>query len=327
MERYIFTLTILLVIILISYVYLNWLRYGSLFIPTTNFKNTSLITPKNSKNYTDFYVKTEDNCSLHGWLFTCPKNKTGETVLLCHGNTGNISYRDFLIEICSTFKLNAILFDYRGYGKSSGFPSQEKIFEDGQTIYDWAVNIKKIDPEKIIIWGESLGGAVATYLASKNTCKSLVLLATFASLYDIIFQSLNLFEKAILMYMFFCIDPMETKKRIRQVKCPVIIIHSPDDGFIPYENAVILHSNVIHENKHLITIEGSHTSPKINSLKMIEIMNIMCCRDIDVSQSLTVLDNVLNEVSKPADLKSIMEDYNNRFNLFSKGLSNLPPLI
>jgi pimeloyl-ACP methyl ester carboxylesterase len=327
MDRYIFILTIILLIIIISYVYINWLRYGSLFVPTNNFKNKSLITPKNLKNYNDFYVKTQDNCLLHGWFYACPKNKTGETVLLCHGNTGNISYRDFLIEICSTFKLNAILFDYRGYGKSSGFPSQEKINEDGQTIYNWAVNEKQIDPNNIIIWGESLGGSVATYLASKNTCKSLVLLATFSSLYDIVWQTLNIFEKSILTYIFLCIDPMETKKRIREVKCPVIIIHSPNDGFIPYENAVILHSNVLHENKHLITIEGTHTSPKINSMKMIEVMNLMCCRDLDVSQSLTILNNVLEEVSKPADFQGIMKDYNQRFTFFSKGLINLPPLV
>jgi len=327
MNKFIFVFSIILIVMLVSYLYLNWMKYIALFVPITEFKQTSLISKKNSKHYTDFYVKTEDDSILHGWFYQCPKNQTGETVFLCHGNTANISYRDFLIEICSNFRLNAVLFDYRGYGKSTGFPSQDKIYQDGQAVYDWLINEIKIDPSNLIIWGESLGGAVATYLADRNPCKSLVLLATFSSLPDIPWASMNMFEKMVMTYIFLCIDPMESKRRIRNVRCPVIILHSPNDGFIPYDNAMTLLANVTHEDKHLITIDGTHSSPKVSSNQIHELINLMCHRTIDTSNSLTELDTVLEEIAKTPDYSSIIRDYNKQFTFMTKGMHYLPPLI
>jgi fermentation-respiration switch protein FrsA (DUF1100 family) len=327
MNRFIFVLAIILIVMTVSYLYANWVKYVALFVPVTKFKDKTLISKHNSKHYSDFYVKTDDGSLLHGWFYQCPKNQTGETVFLCHGNTGNISYRDFMIEICSTFKLNAVLFDYRGYGKSTGFPSQDKLYDDGQIIYDWMINEIKVKPENIIIWGESLGGAVATSLAERNPCKSLVLLATFSSLPDIPWASLNMFEKMVITYIFLCIDPMETKHRIRNVTVPVIILHSPNDGFIPYDNALTLLASVSHENKHLMTIDGTHTSPKVSSNQIRELMNLMCCRDVDTSMTLTALNDVLDEIAKPTDYAPIIRDYNKRFTFMSKRLHDLPPLL
>lgn len=186
-------------------------------------------------------------------------------VLYCHGNNANISYREYIYNMCKGFKFNLLLFDYRGFGKSKGFPSQTNIYKDGEDVYYWL--IKRYHPHKIIVWGESLGGAVATYIASKYVCRCLILFSTFSSLDEIIMEGswYPLWFKWIARTTSWYLDTLPSKCYITNVTEPTILIHSKDDNVIPISNAYKLYKNIIHRNKEFITIKGHHTDPILNT--------------------------------------------------------------
>jgi pimeloyl-ACP methyl ester carboxylesterase len=185
-------------------------------------------------------------------------------VLFCHGTNGNISDRDYVVDICHTYHLNLVLFDYRGYGKSVGIFSQRNICEDAIFVYDDYAR-KYYPPERIFVWGESLGGSSAIYLAHQRKCAGLVIYATFSNLEDL---SRRIEANPIVRFVgsmtmpFY--DGLPNKKWIRKVECPILIIHSNDDDFIPiscaYDNYDAVDKQTL---KQFVKIRGKHSAPEI----------------------------------------------------------------
>jgi uncharacterized protein len=235
---------------------------------------------------------------IHGWLFeNHPENKI---VLFCHGNFLNISHHDFIVELCHRSKLNLLIFDYSGYGLSEGKPNTKVVCEDGEKAYQFLLS--KYDPEDIILWAQSLGGAVATYIAERNHCSSLILMSTFSSLDDAARDS----ERHILFKKFVCFvclihDNMNTKVRIQNVKCPVIILHSRLDDVIPFENAERLYDSVSHSKKKLIEIGGGHVNPKITLKQLREIFSYICLDNSTCSRVRDILSDICHLDRKYGD--------------------------
>ena len=253
---------IVLFVVIYSVIILQWLQRWVLFQPLSNH----VWTPKIP--YQEVNVD-----GIHGWHFNSYPG--AKTVLFCHGNSGNISHRSYIIELCQHKGLNLFLFDYHGFGKSKGPPSQYGICIDGIKAYQYLM--KYVQPSDLIIWGESLGGACATYIASQELCSALVLWSTFASLEDVIRDSQ---VSSVAKYMFLGVSRipnpvnLSNKDRLKNVKCPVIIVHSPDDEIIPYSNALLLHSNVaLGVKKHLLTIKGLHASPILEPTDFVNLFN------------------------------------------------------
>lgn len=221
------------------------------------------------------YKKLFIDNRLSAWHFdNYPEAKT---VLFCHGNYGNISYKDYVVAMCDRQQINLLLFDYRGYGKSLGTPSQKGICADGEMVYRYL--IKSITADKIIIWGESLGGAVATHVASRNSCATLILMSTFSSLDDILRDStLGFFPTMLARTLGFVTDTMASKDRIKRVTCPVVILHSPEDELIPYSNGLRLFNAIPHSCKIFLEIRGEHGSPDITENDIRRMFNF-CCLD------------------------------------------------
>jgi uncharacterized protein len=215
---------------------------------------------KPSVEYLEYEIKSQDH-SLRVWEF---RNFPSRNVILfCHGNNDNISYREYAINACEIYHLNLVLFDYRGFGSSEGKFSQENICQDALSVYHHLR--KTYPPEKIVIWGESLGGAPATYTACKVPCRGLVLFATFSSLGDLAdrSESFDTIRRVSLIGTKFLYDGLETLTWIRRVKCPVLIVHSIEDVLIPFSCAYDLFMAISHPNKQLIKIKGGHSSPSI----------------------------------------------------------------
>jgi len=201
-------------------------------------------------------------------------NENDKTVLFCHGSNGNISQRKYIYDFCKIFKLNLILFDYYGYGKSSGKPSQSNIYKSADIIWEYAIK-QCSSLHQMIIWGESLGGTVAGYLGNKYGCFKLILMSTFSSLDDILYHSKNqsLPNKFIMFSLKkFCIT-FPTKYFMKDIKCPVLIVHSIDDEIIPIPNAEILYCSIPHQHKQMITIKGTHTSPIFTTEQLIKFLD------------------------------------------------------
>jgi uncharacterized protein len=212
---------------------------------------------------------------LSAWYFN--NFKDSKTILFCPGNYGNASYYQAFIDLCYQQKYNLLIIDYAGYGKSLGSSNQEQVYKDGEAAYDYLVDEKNIDPNNIILWGYSLGGAVATHVATKRHVCCLLLMSTFSSLDDIPSDNLLMVGPVgttIVKLLTYIVDNMESKNKITRIKCPIILMHSLEDDLIPYANAIRLYNSIQHNNKKLYTIGGSHIQPTISSQMLNEIFNI-----------------------------------------------------
>ncbi len=180
MNNILSTLAILF-IIFVAFSGLMYLRQPSMtFFPISEISET----PKDwGFKYEDVSLLTEDNIQLHGWFI--PHEGATRTLLFFHGNAGNISHRGDSVKIFNRLGLNVFIIDYRGYGKSQGKPDEQGMYLDADSAWRYLTNSKNIEPENIILFGRSLGGAIATKLASDVPAGLLILESTFSSATDI----------------------------------------------------------------------------------------------------------------------------------------------
>lgn len=178
----------------------------------------------------DVYVMTSDGIKLHGWISKPKKLKSDMWLLWFPGNGGNISYRLDWIKRMSTIPLNIFIIDYRGYGRSEGRPTEEGIYKDGEAAYSYLAKNVSVPPENIVIFGESLGGAVAIHLAAQVKCAGLILQSTFTNAKDMAKRIMPIIPLWLIIKTEF-----NNVGKIQKVKVPKLFIHSPSDGIVPYE--------------------------------------------------------------------------------------------
>ena len=222
------------------------------FYPTREFA----ITPSQLQlPYEDVYIDVTTKERIHGWYFPADNpdsDKKRPVALFCHGNTGNISHRLETVELVLHLGADILLFDYRGYGKSDGSPSEDNVYTDAEACYNWLVEQKGVRPENIILFGRSLGGAVVIELARRVKCGGLVVESSFTSAEEMgkkIFPLIPI--KYLLRYRFDSIG------KIGSVTCPVLVTHSPDDEIIPFEMGRQLFT-AANEPKRFVTLRGGH---------------------------------------------------------------------
>lgn len=167
--------------------------------------------------------------SIHAWFV---EGRPGQPVVLCcHGNAGNISDRLEQLRAIHNEGLSVLAFDYAGYGWSTGDPSETQMYTDAGAAFSWLLR-RGFTPNRIIVYGESLGGAVATQLAANVHPLLLVLEATFTSLEDVAKIHYPWVPVSwLLKYRF------DTRAHLAGVKSPVVVIHSPQDELVPIEQA------------------------------------------------------------------------------------------
>lgn len=229
------------------YLYFNQSKY--VYFPTRNI----VTTPSDSGLvHEDLVFETSDGIKISAWYIHAENPKA--TFLFFHGNAGNISYRIDLIEMFYNLNISTFIIDYRGYGKSEGSPTEKGTYLDSEAAWNYLINKKNIDPSSIVIYGKSLGGPIAARLAEKNNPAALILDSTFISIKDI----------AIKLYPFLPVKKIfkfeyNTVSYLKSVNCPVFIIHSIDDSYIPFFHAEKLFDTV-DDKKELIEIRGDHNT-------------------------------------------------------------------
>lgn len=201
--------------------------------------------------------ETTDGLRLSGWYV--PAEGSELTVLFCHGNGGNMSHRLDSINIFYNLGLSCFIFDYRGYGESVGKPNEEGTYLDVEAAFKWLVEEKKVPPADIIIFGRSLGGSIAAYLAVRVDAAALIIESCFTSYADIgrkfyPYMPVSMFAK----FSYPTID------YVRGVDCPVMIIHSRDDDIIPFEFGQQLYE-AVDGPSDFIEIFGSHNAGFLTS--------------------------------------------------------------
>ena len=205
--------------------------------------------------FEDVRLVAEDGVELHGWYVPGPgEGKARGTVLFCHGNGGNISHRLETVRLLHELGLAVFLFDYRGYGKSAGKPSEAGTRLDALAAWDWLAREKQVEPGEIILWGRSLGGAVAAKLASEHTPGVLILESTFTSVPDVGAKAYpGLPIRLLSRYRY------DTLGLLQEIQCPILVIHSREDKMVWYGFGARLFEQAP-EPKRFLEISGGHNS-------------------------------------------------------------------
>jgi uncharacterized protein len=219
---------IVVFIIIASYIILCCILYfrqsGILYVPKADI----CAYPSDfGLQYENVQLNTSDGETLASWFLPHPRERF--TVLICHGNGGNIGDRRYTMEFFYNLECNQLIFDYRGYGNSSGKPSEQGTYLDSIAAYDYLVNTKKTAPEKIIVFGRSLGGAIAVWLALKKKVAGIIIESTFISLAAIGKQKYPFFPVQFLAKYSY-----NTLQRMPEIYCPVLVAHSREDNTVPF---------------------------------------------------------------------------------------------
>jgi fermentation-respiration switch protein FrsA (DUF1100 family) len=193
--------------------------------------------------YEDIIFRMADALKLHGWFVPGSRR---ETILWCHGNAGNIGDRlDLLKLLHDRIDVNIFIFDYRGYGKSQGRPTEDGTYRDAHGAMDYLRARPDVEGDKIVIFGQSLGGAIAVDLACRNRCLGLILESTFTSLVDIFEMPTKAFGMKYDSY-----------SKIKRVKAPLLVLHGDHDDVVPFESGYTLYK-AANEPKKFCTIAGA----------------------------------------------------------------------
>lgn len=197
-------------------------------------------------SFEELFLKTEDNATINALHFKA-ENAKG-VVLYFHGNAGDLSRWGTITEYFVEKDYDVLVMDYRTYGKSVGKLSEDAMYKDAQYCYDYL--LKHYTEDQITLYGRSLGTGIASYLASKNQPKQLILETPYFSILDVAKHRFPVLPvKQLLKYQF------PTYQYLPKANCPILIIHGTEDTVVPYTSGKKLTELNI-EELDFITVEG-----------------------------------------------------------------------
>ncbi len=244
----------LLTTALIAYLVVMLLVYAMqgrmLYLPNLPGRELTATPADIGLEFEDVRIPTSDDEMLHGWFI--PAADAHFTVLIFHGNAGNISHRLDTIQIWHRLGVNTFIIDYRGYGQSTGSASERGTYRDARAAWKYLIGERGISTDRIVLFGRSLGGAVAAQLATEVAPAGLVLESSFTSIPDIgadVYPWLPVRLLSRFQY--------NARERVSQVQCPVLIVHSRQDDIIPFKHGQALF-DAAHEPKHMLILHGGH---------------------------------------------------------------------
>ena len=231
------------------YVLVAFLQSRLLYFPSRHY----LATPRDvGLVFEDCTLTTSDGLSIAAWYL--PRVEANGSIIFCHGNAGNMADRLHDLTLMHRMGYNVLIFDYRGYGRSEGKPTEQGTYHDAQAAWRYLVETRGELPGRVILFGRSLGGAVAIELATRSEPGALVVESTFSSLIDV--GKLHypfLPVRLLLRYRYESID------KVASITCPKLFIHSTDDHLVPLDNARRLFEAAA-SPKMFIETPGGHNS-------------------------------------------------------------------
>ncbi len=195
-------------------------------------------------------IRTEDGERLDAWWV--PVARPRGTVLFFHGNAGNISHRLDYVLMFHRLRHSTLIVDYRGYGRSTGTPSEEGTYRDATAAWRWLTVTRGIAPAEIVLYGESLGAAVASWLAAREAPRALVLASTFTSVNDLGAEVYPFLPVRLISRFGY-----DNLANLRSVRAPVLVVHSRGDDIVPYAHGRALY-DAAGEPKAFLELAGGH---------------------------------------------------------------------
>jgi uncharacterized protein len=207
--------------------------------------------------YEDVHFTAADGVALHGWYL--PHPGATRTLLFFHGNAGNISHRGESVAIFHRLGLDVFRFDYRGYGRSEGRPDEAGLYRDADAAWDYLVRARGIAPDRVVLFGRSLGGAVAAQLGARVRPGGVILESTFSSARDFAHAVFPLLSRLVVMRYRF-----DTRAHAARIGAPLLVVHSRDDEIVPFALGEAVY-RAAREPKTLMEISGDHTGGFLRS--------------------------------------------------------------
>ena len=246
-------LYVLLVVVMIycaMIVYLLVMQPRLIYLPDMPTRMLEASPHDIGLDYETLTLQTVDGEQLHGWYV--PAQEARATLLFCHGNAGNISHRLESLRIFHALGLNVLMFDYRGYGQSTGKPSEAGTYRDADAAWRHLLDERRLSPREIIIAGRSLGAAVAADLASRTVPAAVVLESAFISVPAMVAEIYPWLPPGLPgLYQY---DNLE---KLAQITRPLLIVHSREDEIIPFAHAQTLLAEA-GEPVQLLELHGGH---------------------------------------------------------------------
>jgi len=177
--------------------------------------------------YEDVFLNASDGVRIHGWYVPAPGAKA--TLLFLHGNAGNISHRLDNVKRLHDQGVNVFILDYRGYGRSAGNPDEQGLYRDARAGFSYLLDRPDVNPERIAVFGRSLGGAVAVDLCSRRACPRLILESTFTSTADMARSIFPFFPLARLLT-----ERFDSESKIGRIRAPLLQFHGTRDEVVPF---------------------------------------------------------------------------------------------
>jgi uncharacterized protein len=230
---------------LVAFVYVR--QPKMLYFPTKEIENTPAAI---GLSFDEVKLKTADGLTITAWHIPAPDARA--VLLFCHGNAGNISHRLDSIRIFHDLGLSVLIFDYRGYGRSEGEPTEKGTYLDAEAAWNFLVKDKGIDPARMVIFGRSLGSAVAAELAMRKKAGALIIESGFTSIPDLGRKYYPHMPVSLITRFHYA-----TIDKVSSLALPKLFIHSSEDEIIPYDQGMRLFEKAA-EPKEFLKLRGDH---------------------------------------------------------------------
>ena len=241
-------------LLLVGYIYLT--QASMLYLPDMPGRQLEAAPDAIGLDYEDVSLDTSDGVRIHGWFV--PGDAT-RTLLYFHGNAGNISHRLHSIRQFHDLGLSVMIIDYRGYGKSDGSPGEDGLYRDAAAAWQYLTEVRAIPAGDIVVFGRSLGGSVATWLAAERSPGALIVDSSFTSVPDIGQEAYPWLPVRLLSRF-----QHATREHVTNASCPVLVVHSQHDEIIPFHHGEALFS-AANEPKTFLELHGGHNDAHFTS--------------------------------------------------------------
>ena len=217
-----FRILFLLICIYVVFVLLLYLFQRSFIYETNDTDNVNV----DLTHSVEFISVNSNGILLNGWYFE--KNPTFKTLLFFHGNSGNLEKRISKLNDLSRLNLNYLIVAYRGFSGNRGSPTEKGLYEDATSCKEWLNDVKGVPDDHIILYGESLGSAIALELATHYKFAGILLEGPFTSMTELVYYRYPFLPTDLILT-----EKFDNKQKVKQIDCPLLILHGKNDTTVP----------------------------------------------------------------------------------------------
>ena len=241
------TLSSVLIAYLVLVIFIYFYQRNLLYHPSeNNYQNDEI-----KFNYDEIFIKVDDEIKLKSWVID--KNfKKLKTLVLLHGNAGNLSNRIYKLNELNKLDINILLISWRGFSGNKGSPTEKNLYEDAEAAIRWLYK-KQVENNQIILYGESLGSGVVLEIAKKNNFNSIILESPFTSIEN----SAKIYYPYLPVRLLLK-DRYDSISKIKMINSPILIMHGKKDDVVPFSMGKELFEKANSPKQSYFTTEDDH---------------------------------------------------------------------